>query len=62
MRRALGVYPQSAMMNHACTPNVSLRFQGASLTVRAIAAIPAGQPLRHCYGPQVPACPSDLSQ
>ena len=56
-RKALAIYPTAAKLNHACAPNMALRFDGAVLTVRAISPLAAGAPLRHCYGPQVHCCP-----
>ena len=49
----LGVYPRAAMLNHSCAPNVTSYFSGATLHVRALAAMGPGTTLRLCYGPQV---------
>ncbi|KAI3429305.1 hypothetical protein D9Q98_005400 [Chlorella vulgaris] len=51
-RLALALYPVASLMNHSCLPNVAVRFEGSKLIVRTVEAVPAGQPLLHCYGPQ----------
>ncbi|PSC76706.1 exostosin-like glycosyltransferase isoform B [Micractinium conductrix] len=52
-RLGLALYPVGALMNHSCQPNVAARFEGGTLAVRTLEAVPAGEPLLHCYGPQV---------
>jgi len=51
-----GMYPLFAMMNHSCTPNVTVQFvyaEGAppQMVVRALTNIPKGSPLLFCYRP-----------
>lgn len=52
-RLAVAIFPETSMLNHACKPNVDLVFMGRKVTVRTNRDISAGEPLRHCYGPQV---------
>ena len=56
-RVALAVYGVSALVNHACSPNVTLCFRGGALAVRAGAPLAVGDRLLHCYGPQVGISP-----
>ncbi|KAL3132487.1 hypothetical protein ABBQ32_009035 [Trebouxia sp. C0010 RCD-2024] len=61
-RVALAVYATASLMNHSCQPNVALAFDGKVLTARAVEALPAGQPVLHCYGPQKGAMITPLRQ
>jgi hypothetical protein len=45
-----GVFPQAAAFNHSCTPNVSIRFNGTTLTARATGALKPGQQAFISYG------------
>ncbi|GIL58454.1 hypothetical protein Vafri_13594 [Volvox africanus] len=51
-RLALALYPDAALLNHSCFPNVGLRFHGLQLVARTIRPVPPGQPLTISYGPQ----------
>lgn len=42
-------HPLPAILNHACVPNVSSRFLGDVVTIRALHALPAGTELVHQY-------------
>ena len=52
-RLAVAIFRQASMLNHACQANLELRFRGRTVTVEATCGIDGGEPLRHCYGPQV---------
>ncbi len=41
------------MMNHACEPNVVSSFCGATIIVRAVGDISAGNEVFNCYGPHL---------
>ena len=50
-RLATAIYPAASLMNHSCVPRIVNSFRGKQLTVRALAAVAAGQELTNCYGP-----------
>lgn len=52
-RLGLAIYPQAAMLNHACMPNVAAAFTGRRLHIHAVSDLAPGTTLRFCYGPQV---------
>ena len=41
--------PRSALLNHSCAPNTAIIFSGPTLTLRSLAAIPAGSELSISY-------------
>ncbi|KGL74452.1 SET and MYND domain-containing protein 4, partial [Tinamus guttatus] len=51
VRLATAFFPVLSLLNHSCSPNVSVSFNGAAATVRASQPIPRGQEIFHCYGP-----------
>eukprot|EP00741_Cyanophora_paradoxa_P015092 tig00020848_g14563.t1 len=55
--RGRGVYLTAALLNHSCSPNTSLSFEGRRLVLRAAKDIEAGEEVTSCYGPQAPHMP-----
>ncbi|NXA35350.1 SMYD4 protein, partial [Eudromia elegans] len=51
VRLATAFFPVLSLLNHSCTPNISVSFNGTAATVRASQPIPRGQEIFHCYGP-----------
>ncbi|XP_074968977.1 protein-lysine N-methyltransferase SMYD4 isoform X2 [Phalacrocorax aristotelis] len=50
-RLATAFFPVLSLLNHSCSPNISVSFSGTAATVRASQPIPSGQEIFHCYGP-----------
>ncbi|XP_064489866.1 SET and MYND domain-containing protein 4-like [Ornithodoros turicata] len=49
---ATAIYPNASLTNHSCNPNVvSVFHDGATLAIRAIRMIRAGEEILICYGP-----------
>ncbi|XP_042735615.1 SET and MYND domain-containing protein 4 isoform X3 [Lagopus leucura] len=51
VRLATAFFPVLSLLNHSCSPNISVSFSGTVATVRASQPIPSGQEIFHCYGP-----------
>ncbi|NXC49456.1 SMYD4 protein, partial [Penelope pileata] len=51
VRLATAFFPVLSLLNHSCSPNISVSFSGTAATVRASQPIPSGQEIFHCYGP-----------
>ncbi|XP_067165786.1 SET and MYND domain-containing protein 4 [Apteryx mantelli] len=51
VRLATAFFPVLSLLNHSCSPNISVSFSGTAATVRASQPIPKGQEVFHCYGP-----------
>lgn len=51
IRLAVGLFPTGALVNHACTPNISLKYYGRHLVVRSVDHITNGSEISNCYGP-----------
>ncbi|NXD11590.1 SMYD4 protein, partial [Nothocercus nigrocapillus] len=51
VRLATAFFPVLSLLNHSCSPNISVSFNGTAATVRASQPIPKGQEIFHCYGP-----------
>ncbi|XP_013358912.1 PREDICTED: SET and MYND domain-containing protein 4 isoform X2 [Chinchilla lanigera] len=51
VRLATGIFPVVSLLNHSCSPNTSVSFNGTVATVRAAQPIRKGQEILHCYGP-----------
>ncbi|NWX47943.1 SMYD4 protein, partial [Steatornis caripensis] len=51
VRLATAFFPVLSLLNHSCSPNISISFSGTAATVRASQPIPIGQEIFHCYGP-----------
>ncbi|KAH9069944.1 hypothetical protein Ae201684P_002318 [Aphanomyces euteiches] len=50
-RIGVGVYPDAAMINHACAPNAFVRFDGAALSIVASQELAHGDHVTISYGP-----------
>ncbi|XP_074968979.1 protein-lysine N-methyltransferase SMYD4 isoform X4 [Phalacrocorax aristotelis] len=48
-RLATAFFPVLSLLNHSCSPNISVSFSGTAATVRASQPIPSGQEIFHCY-------------
>ena len=44
-----GCYPRAAMLNHSCAPNCVLTYDGASVQIRTLREVAAGEELTHSY-------------
>ncbi|NXK52118.1 SMYD4 protein, partial [Chauna torquata] len=51
VRLATAFFPVLSLLNHSCSPNISVSFSGTVATVRASQPISSGQEILHCYGP-----------
>ncbi|KAM9176800.1 SET and MYND domain-containing protein 4 [Mergus octosetaceus] len=51
VRLATAFFPVLSLLNHSCSPNISVSFSGTAATVRASQPISSGQEIFHCYGP-----------
>ncbi|POI30953.1 hypothetical protein CIB84_005296 [Bambusicola thoracicus] len=49
VRLATAFFPVLSLLNHSCSPNISVSFSGTAATVRASQPIPSGQEIFHCY-------------
>uniref|UniRef100_A0A8C6IYT1 Protein-lysine N-methyltransferase SMYD4 n=1 Tax=Melopsittacus undulatus TaxID=13146 RepID=A0A8C6IYT1_MELUD len=49
VRLATAFFPVLSLLNHSCSPNISVSFSGTAVTVRASQPIPSGQEVLHCY-------------
>uniref|UniRef100_A0A8C2TGC6 Protein-lysine N-methyltransferase SMYD4 n=1 Tax=Coturnix japonica TaxID=93934 RepID=A0A8C2TGC6_COTJA len=49
VRLATAFFPVLSLLNHSCSPNISVSFDGTAATVRASQPIPSGQEIFHCY-------------
>ncbi|OXB73401.1 UNVERIFIED_CONTAM: hypothetical protein H355_017055 [Colinus virginianus] len=49
VRLATAFFPVLSLLNHSCSPNISVSFSGTAVTVRASQPIPSGQEIFHCY-------------
>uniref|UniRef100_A0A8C6YKY5 Protein-lysine N-methyltransferase SMYD4 n=1 Tax=Nothoprocta perdicaria TaxID=30464 RepID=A0A8C6YKY5_NOTPE len=49
VRLATAFFPVLSLLNHSCSPNISVSFNGTSVTIRASRPIPRGQEIFHCY-------------
>lgn len=45
----VGLYPAAALANHACDPSAAQTFEGATLVVRALRALPTGTAVTLAY-------------
>lgn len=50
-RLATGYFPTLSMMNHSCSPNTTITFDGRCVQVIASRRIRKGEEISHCYGP-----------
>lgn len=50
VRLATAFFPVLSLLNHSCSPNISVSFSGTAATVRASQPISSGQEIFHCYG------------
>ena len=48
---AVGIYLAAAMLNHSCTPNALVTFDGGKMRVVTTRAIEKGEPVTISYGP-----------
>ncbi len=48
-RKAVGVFPAVAMLNHSCQPNASSYNEGTTMIVQACVPIAKGQEIMHSY-------------
>lgn len=48
-RKAVGVFPAVAMLNHSCQPNASSYNEGTTMIVQACVPITKGQEITHSY-------------
>ncbi|KAF6264333.1 hypothetical protein COO60DRAFT_1698379 [Scenedesmus sp. NREL 46B-D3] len=61
-RQGLGLFAATALLNHSCDPNCSIRFEGRQLLLVCVRGAAAGQELTISYGPQLGQQPTQLRQ
>ncbi|XP_039249009.2 protein-lysine N-methyltransferase SMYD4-like isoform X1 [Styela clava] len=50
-RIASALFCKTSLMNHSCSPNTTISFDGLTITVSASKIIKKGEEICHCYGP-----------